>query len=159
MFLYVPTGWRAFACDCGSHSEKIPGRIVDKMPQALKLQQWAEVDRAYDDYKRQKKARSEAYNHKKKVRDLRELERDLHNHAIQVYKDTLGPDTALEGSGTKSKEAAFEVPRQTLAAIDELFAAQNSASVTAEKGKGQVNRNIIKRIKKELVFKDSKYYR
>ena len=30
---------------------------------------------------------SEAYNHKKKVRDLRELERDLHNHAIQVYKD------------------------------------------------------------------------
>jgi hypothetical protein len=30
---------------------------------------------------------SEAYNHKKKVRDLRELERELHGHAIQLYKD------------------------------------------------------------------------
>jgi hypothetical protein len=42
---------------------------------------------------------SEAYNHKKKVRDLRELERDLHNHAIQVYKDFYA-DPAAKNANT-----------------------------------------------------------
>lgn len=42
-------------------------------------------------------------------------------------------------------------------ALEDLTVAHNSVSITSDRVKGQVNRNVIKRIKKELVFKDSKY--
>ena len=32
---------------------------------------------------------SRAYNHKKRVRETRELERELHRHTMQVYQETL----------------------------------------------------------------------
>ena len=30
---------------------------------------------------------SSAYNHKKRVREMRELERELHRHTMQLYKE------------------------------------------------------------------------
>lgn len=41
--------------------------------------------------------------------------------------------------------------------IDDLTIQHNSVSIASDKAKSQVNRNTIKRIKKELVFKDTKY--
>jgi hypothetical protein len=32
---------------------------------------------------------SRAYNHKKRVRETRELERELHRHTMQVYQESL----------------------------------------------------------------------
>jgi len=109
---------------------------------------------------------SEAYNHKKKVRDLRELERELHNHAIQVYRDYYG-DNAGGASASKGGSVAasgFEhtdPQRQSSMVIDDLTIQHNSVSMVSDKAnslsRSQVNRNTIKRIKKDLVFKDPKY--
>lgn len=94
---------------------------------------------------------SEAYNHKKKVRDLRELERDLHNHAIQVYKDFYA-DPAAKNVNTGGLEQSSSI------VIDDLTIQHNP--VTMDKTynpRSQVNRNIVKRIKKDLVVQDPKY--
>ena len=58
---------------------------------------------------------SVAYEHKKRVRDTRHLERDLHQQAVQMYKKQLSECN------------------------------------------GDLNRNTIKRIKKDLVKSDQKY--
>lgn len=62
---------------------------------------------------------SEAYEHKKRVRDTRHLERDLHQDAVSVYKQQQLKQTETE-SGLKWADA-------------------------------DLNRNTIKRIKKEIV--------
>ncbi len=58
---------------------------------------------------------SEAYEHKKRVRDTRQLERDLHQDAVQIFKE---------------RAKATDV---------------------------DLNRNTIKRIKKEIVKTEKKY--
>ena len=42
---------------------------------------------------------SRAYNHKKRVRETRELERELHRHTMHVYQETL------QNQGTTVSEA------------------------------------------------------
>jgi len=77
---------------------------------------------------------SDAYNHKKKVRELRELERDLHTEAMQIYKDDQIQ------SGASPEDIALL-----------------SGQTASEKNKSLLNRNTIKRIKKDLVQKNPKY--
>ena len=82
---------------------------------------------------------STAYNHKKRVRDARELERTLHREAMDLYQAELNN---MEDTGRDNQSP------------------ENAAAVnlTDKKGKDHaLNRNAIKRIKKDLVRLDDKY--
>ena len=47
---------------------------------------------------------SSAYNHKKRVREMRELERELHRHTMHLYKENYATVGMVAG-GTASKFA------------------------------------------------------
>ena len=83
---------------------------------------------------------STAYNHKKRVRDARELERTLHREAMDLYQAELNN---MEDTGK-----------------DNVVSIENAATVNLTDRKGKdltLNRNAIKRIKKDLVRLDDKY--
>ena len=76
---------------------------------------------------------SEAYNHKKKVRDLRELERDLHNHAIQVYKDYYSENAGMCSSASKIYVGLEQSDVKPQSNLDELTIQHNSVSIVSDK--------------------------
>lgn len=84
---------------------------------------------------------SAAYNHKKSVRDNRHIERDLHKQAMNLYKE-------------QQLQAGFSKED-----IDKDIAALEKKSKTANaKGsRNWLNRNAVKRIKKDLVQTDPKF--
>ena len=83
---------------------------------------------------------STAYNHKKRVRDARELERTLHREAMDLYQAELNNHLEDTGKDNVSTENGALV------------------NLTDKKGKDlALNRNAIKRIKKDLVRLDDKY--
>ena len=81
---------------------------------------------------------STAYNHKKRVRDARELERTLHREAMDLYQAELNNLEAGKDNVSTENGAAL--------------------NLTDKKSKDlALNRNAIKRIKKDLVRLDDKY--
>ena len=75
---------------------------------------------------------SDSYNHKKRVRETRELERELHRRTLRLFSQCQAAVAELQASGTADPE--------------QLSIMQSSLS-----------RNTIKRIKKMLVLQDEHY--
>lgn len=73
---------------------------------------------------------SQSYNHKKKVRQERELSRLLHKEVITLYNEKFGKQ--LDENGDKSPDKPDHKPIA-------------------------INRNTIKRMKKEIVLEDPRF--
>ena len=59
---------------------------------------------------------SSAYNHKKRVREMRELERELHRHTMKIYQEEFAP----ESFGPSLKDGSQPAPSTEDAAAQAL---------------------------------------